>query len=318
MLEKEFEELKNRDLWRRYSEYLQVERGLSSNTLRGYQCDIKKLDIFARKLGKEIISLCESDILAFIRELTKGGLSSRSIVRTLSAVRGLYSFLKLDGIVGKSPCERITTPSFQKSLPQYLLPDEIVNLFQAFDSNTPIGLRDRALIELLYATGIRVSELTMIKLKDLNLDRGLLSCFGKGSKQRSIPVGRSAINAIGKYLEQRHALTTDNDTKILFLRPDGKPMTRQNVWSLLKRYAERTGIQRLTPHMLRHSFATHMMQGGADTRVLQVLLGHSDLITTQVYTHLTATNLISTHQLHHPRAKKEPVNSVSSIKTDCV
>lgn len=291
-----------RDLVGEYFAYLRVERGLSSNTLTNYGHDLNKLQEFAREAGKPLHLLSKQDLSECFRELTQSGLSPRSVARIISGARGFYKFLLRDGFIIDDPLANISAPQIDKHLPNFLTEDEIGRLLGAPDTNVSEGIRDRAMLELLYATGLRVSELTGLFATDFNFERGLLTCRGKGSKQRFIPIGRSALIWLGEYKRVRHLLVGKASVKTFFVRVGGQPLTRHNFAEILKRYTVKLGFENVSPHTLRHSFATHLMQHGADSRSVQALLGHTDLATTQIYTHLSKEHLRQTYDEFHPRA----------------
>lgn len=291
-----------RDLIGEYFAYLRVERGLSSNTLINYTHDLNKLQEFAQGIGKSLSSLGRLELSECFRMLTQTGLSPRSVARMISSVRGFYRFLLRDGFIKDDPLANVLSPQMDKHLPNHLTEDEIGRLLNAVDTANPTGVRDRAMFELLYATGLRVSELIGLVATDINIERGLLTCSGKGSKQRYIPVGRSAIFWLEEYKRARHLLLKGTSARALFVRDGGKPLTRHNFAEILKRYTMKLGLKNVSPHTLRHSFATHLMQHGADSRSVQALLGHSDLATTQIYTHLSKEHLRQTYDSFHPRA----------------
>jgi integrase/recombinase XerD len=291
-----------RDLIGEYFAYLRVERGLSRNTLANYTHDLSKLRELAEKSQKSVEYLNKSDLTEGLKLLAQSGLSPRSIARTISSLRGFYKFLLRDGFIKEDPLAHISAPQMDKHLPRFLTEDEIGRLLNAPDVSTIDGVRDRAMLELLYATGLRVSELTGLASADINLERGLLSCRGKGSKQRFIPIGKSALSWLDEYLRVRPMLTEGRPLKALFVRNDGAQLTRHYFWGILRRYTDKLGLDNVSPHTLRHSFATHLMQHGADSRSVQALLGHSDLATTQIYTHLSKEHLRQTYDDFHPRA----------------
>jgi integrase/recombinase XerD len=294
-----------RDLIREYLAYLRVERGLSRNSLESYARDLKRLHACAEAKGVALAELTRKDLREWIAQLSREGLSPATVSRAVSAARGLFRFLMLDGHMKKHPAEDLDTPQRMASLPQFLTEEEIDQLFAAPDTETGEGLRDRAMLELLYASGLRVSELVSLKLAEVDLDAGLLSCHGKGSKERRVPLGRSATHWLQLYLGARMRLESSNPC--LFLGGTGRPLTRQTAWAAIKRYAARAGLnQDVSPHTLRHSFATHLLQRGADSRSVQALLGHSDISTTQIYTHITDSHLRATYDRHHPRAISTP------------
>ncbi len=291
--------------------YLEVERGLSAHTLEAYRRDIEKLEAFVRRKGGSLSSLDAPDIREFLRGLHRRGLSLRSVARATSAVRGLFRFAAAEGLVPVDPTEQMDSARAPKSLPRYLSPDEVENLLKAPDCSTPEGLRDRAMLELLYATGLRVSELVSLRTRDLQFDAGYLVCKGKGRKERVVPYGRSAKEWIERYLvSSRPLLSPKPGEGGLFLSRRGRPMTRQRFFQILKRYGRLAGITRtLSPHVVRHSFATHLLERGADLRSLQLMLGHSNIGTTQIYTHVSGERLKRVYDQHHPRAKKRRANA---------
>ncbi len=287
--------------------YLEVERGLSPHTLEGYRRDIEKLEAFARKKRRSLTSLHASDIREFLRGLHRRGLSLRSVARATSAVRGLFRFAAAEGITPGDPTEQVDSARAPKSLPRYLTLDEVESLLNAPDETTPEGVRDRAMLELLYATGLRVSELVSLRARDLHFEVGYLVCRGKGRKERVVPYGRSAKRWIELYLSAgRPFLSPKPGEGGLFLSRRGRPMTRQRFFQLLRGYGRLAGIKRaLSPHVVRHSFATHLLERGADLRSLQLMLGHSSIGTTQIYTHVSRERLRRVYDQHHPRARKK-------------
>jgi integrase/recombinase XerD len=296
-----------RDFVREYLAYLRVEKGLSANTLSSYGRDLEKLRLWAAGLGRQLHEIGEGDLKAWLRSLMHAGLSARTIARTLSAARGLFHFLILDGHLDRDPLSNVEAPQTAQTLPRFLNEDELELVLSAPNLQTDEGIRDRSMFELLYATGLRVSELVNLRLCDIDLDRGLLECMGKGSKQRHVPVGRSALRWLTEYLKVRRKLVGSElgkDSGLLFVNASGRALTRQAVWARLRDYAEQVGLDGVTPHGLRHSFATHLLQRGADSRSVQAMLGHSDIGTTQIYTHITGQRLRTTYDAHHPRAKE--------------
>lgn len=291
-----------RDLIGEYFAYLRVERGLSANTLANYAHDLDKLRGFAERSRKSVVYLDKNDLSENFKLLAQTGLSPRSMSRTISSLRGFYKFLLRDGFIKEDPMAHVQAPQIAKHLPRFLTEDEIERLLNAPDVNTDEGVRDRAMLELLYATGLRVSELTGLVSTDINLERGLLSCRGKGSKQRFIPIGKSALVWLEKYLRIRPALIEKRTVKAFFVKTGRAGLTRHDFGGILKRYTLGLGFENVSPHTLRHSFATHLMQHGADSRSVQSLLGHSDLATTQIYTHLSKEHLRQTYDDFHPRA----------------
>jgi integrase/recombinase XerD len=270
--------------------------------MEAYERDLKKLVKFATARGRELVTVERSDVLAFIKELRESGLEPQSLARTLVTVRNLYKFLILDGHIHHDPTVNVETPRAWQTLPKFLTREEVERLLEAPDVTTDEGLRDRAMTELLYASGLRVSEMVSLKLPDVDLDAGLVTCLGKGSKERRVPVGRSAIEWVRRYLPARRRMAGDRDVDHLFVTPRATPVTRQMYWRRLVDYGERARLGRITPHMLRHTFATHLLEHGADLRSVQMMLGHGDISTTQIYTHVTNERLRETFRKFHPRA----------------
>ncbi len=289
-----------RDLLREYLAYLQVEKGLSANSVESYARDLKRLQGFADAKGVGVSELARKDLREWIAHLSREGLSPASVSRAVSAARGLFRFLMLDGHMQRHPAEDLDTPQGMAYLPKFLTEDEIEVLLDAPDTETSEGLRDRAMLELMYATGLRVSEMTSLKLSEVDLDTGLIVCHGKGSKERRVPLGRSASHWLQYYIATR--ARRGSESPYLFINQAGRPLTRQHAWAAIKKYAESAGLRDVSPHTLRHSFATHLLQRGADSRSVQALLGHSDISTTQIYTHITDNHLRATYDKHHPRA----------------
>lgn len=292
-----------RNLVQEFLTYTQVEKGLARNSLESYRRDLARLEEWADKQGKSVESLTRKDLRLWIAQLSREGLSPASVARAVSAARGLFRFLMLDGHIEVHPAEDLSTPQKMAHLPRFLTFDEIERLLAAPDIATAEGLRDRAMLELMYAAGLRVSELVSLKLADLNLDAGLVICHGKGSKERRVPIGKSATHWLQLYMGARAGAAGKRTRAELFLNSLGAPLTRHMVWAMIKRYGERAGLTDISPHTLRHSFATHLLQRGADSRSVQALLGHSDISTTQIYTHITDRHMRSTYDRHHPRAK---------------
>lgn len=307
-------QLMERDLIRDYIAYLRVEKGLSSNTLINYRHDLQKLNEFAQTVQRQVQALDKTYLSECFRLLTQTGLAPRSVARTISSIRGFYKFLLCDGFIKADPMSTIVTPQIDKHLPNVLSERDIESLLNAPDLATHEGIRDRAMLELLYAAGLRVSELTTLSRHDFDLGRGLLSCRGKGSKQRFIPIGRSALFWIQEYEGVRSQLIKGGLVNNFFVRFDGKALSRHNIGGILRHYTNKLGLKNVSPHTLRHSFATHLIQNGADSRSVQALLGHSDLATTQIYTHLSREHLRQTYDNFHPRAihRREMTDSKSA------
>ncbi len=283
---------------------LSVEHGLSRNTIEAYGRDLKRFLTFLRRHNTPLLTAPPSSIVAFLTSLKEDGLSPRSYARALVAIRRFYLFLKREKLIEKSPASLLEMPNFLKKLPQILSLDEVEKLLGAPNSATPLGLRDRSMLETLYATGLRVTELVSLRLNDLNFQVGYITAFGKGSKERIVPLGENAILWLRRYLDTaRSSILKMRESDHLFVTARGGRMTRQNFWALIKRYGLLCGInsEKIKPHTVRHSFATHIMERGADLRFVQALLGHADISTTQIYTHLKTERLKELHVKHHPR-----------------
>jgi len=287
-----------------YLDHLRVARRLSRNSLEAYSRDLGLLARFAAGLGRSVAALDLADLEGFVRGLMAEGYSPRSVSRAVSAVRGFYRFLVLDRRIAADPARDLRAPRSWPALPASLPVEEVDRLLAAPDTTTPRGLRDRALLELLYATGLRVSELVGLRTTDLNLDAGYLVCSGKGGKERIVPIGSAAAAWVRRYLvEARPRLAARGRSPRLFVNARGGPsLTRVGFWKILKAYGRAAGITRpLTPHVLRHAFATHLLERGADLRAIQTMLGHADLSTTQIYTHVMAARLKALYERFHPR-----------------
>jgi len=291
-----------RDLVREYITYLQVEKGLAQNSLESYRRDLGRLEEWAARQRKSVQSLTRKDLRGWIAQLSRDQLAPASVARAVSAARGFFRFLMLDGHIKEHPAEDLNTPQKMAHLPRFLTVEEMERLLAAPDVATDEGVRDRAMIELMYAAGLRVSEVVKLRRADVNLDAGLVSCHGKGSKERHVPIGKSATEWLQNYIGVR-ARSLKANSPYLFLNSLGAPLTRNFAWAMIKRYASRAGLDHVSPHTLRHSFATHLLQHGADSRSVQALLGHSDISTTQIYTHITDRHMRSTYDRHHPRAR---------------
>jgi integrase/recombinase XerD len=279
-----------------------MEKGLSANSLQAYTRDLERYGTFAadesRIPGRETLHL-------YLNSLYRAGLNARSVARHLASIRGYYGFLLQEAKIEADPSENIATPKQWQNIPKFLNGEQIEALLSAPDKTKPNGLRDHAMLELLYATGLRVSELCGLRLTDLEAEFGVLRITGKGNKQRLVPVGRPALDAIEEWRRSGRPamLKKRRASPYLFITARGGAMTRQMFWTLLKGYGKKAGIfHNLSPHVLRHSFATHLLEGGADLRSVQTMLGHADISTTQVYTHVMRSRLRNTVDEHHPRA----------------
>ncbi len=289
--------------------YMRVERGLAQNTILAYGRDLRRFAEFLRKRHKQRLEeVTREDVVDFLSSLYKGKLDSRSVARYLVSLRGLYKFAMMEGTVNTDPTENLESPKVRSSLPTYLRVDEIDKLLQAPNLATPYGLRDRAMLEVLYSTGLRVSELLNLRISDVDMRIGCVRCIGKGDKERLVPIGRKAIESVEQYLSQgrpkfARPSSPPPHNQVLFLTRSGKRFSRVGIWNILHQYGMRLGLRgRLTPHKLRHSFATHLLEGGADLRSVQLMLGHADIATTQIYTHVVEERLKQIYKAHHPRA----------------
>jgi integrase/recombinase XerD len=293
-----------RDFLREYLSFLQVEKGLAKNSVESYERDLQKLKIWAEKNNFDLIVLTRNDLREWLIDLSGENLSENSKRRLISALRGFYKFLQFDGHIKKNPAEDLVAPQKGLYLPKFLNRTEIENLLAVPDVSTEIGLRNRAILELMYACGLRVSEVCDLQYKDIDLDAGILTCKGKGSKTRRVPVGKSAVEWVKSYLSVRRKKKgiENNNIFVSFL---GTPINRQTIFLFIKEYAEKIGLEDVSPHTIRHSFATHLVQNSADIRSVQQMLGHADISTTQIYTHITDTHLRRTYEKFHPRAHSD-------------
>ena len=287
-----------------YLNHLEVERGLARNTLEAYRRDGEAFLAFLQAKGLDLASVSRDNLFEYVRHLHVR-LSVRSIGRKIVSLRSLYRFLLLDGYVSEDPTETLDSPRTWRSLPTYLTQAEVEQLLAAPEVSKPHGLRDRTMLEVLYATGLRVSELVGLQIREVDLEASFLRTMGKGSKERIVPLGDAAIDYLERYLRESrpHFLRGRLANPFLFLTQQGGPMTRQYFWQLIVKYGRRCGLsKKLSPHVLRHSFATHLLENGADLRAVQVMLGHADISTTQIYTHVTRERLKQIYQKFHPRA----------------
>lgn len=288
-----------------YLDHLRVERGLARHTLEAYAADLSRYLGLLESIGgprSDVLSAGPQELSAVLAALRGAGLSTRSQARFLSALRGLYKHLVREELIASNPLELLDSPKISRKLPSLLSAPEVLRLLAAPDQTEPRGIRDAAMLHTLYAAGLRVSELVQLRSRDVDLRAGVLSAFGKGSKRRLVPIGALAISSIELYLATVRGRWARPREAGLFVTQRGTRMTRQAFWKNLKRYSAAAGItRRVSPHMLRHSFATHMLSGGADLRVVQTLLGHADISTTQVYTHVSVEHLRQLHQRFHPR-----------------
>ena len=291
-----------------YTNHLRLERSLSELSVAAYRTDLEKLREFAEALGAEPTSLTHNDMQAFLASLHDRGLNRRSQARVLSGIRGFYRYLLLEEAIDESPLELIESPKLSRKLPEVLSVEEIDAMLSTIDLSRPDGHRNRAIVETLYSCGLRVSELVGLRLSDLHFEEGYLRVVGKGDKERLVPIGHKGIAEIERYMQQRSDVGSriaPEHANILFLNRWGRQLTRVMVFNIVKSCAEAAGIsKRISPHTLRHSFATHLVEGGADLRAVQEMLGHESITTTEIYTHLDREYLRSTILEHHPRSDR--------------
>jgi len=286
-----------------YLDYLAVEKGLAKNSLAAYRTDLRRFGKWLADQEIELEGVERLHVIRYFQALRGAGISARSVARALAAIRGMFRFLAAERHLKRDPTENIENPKLWTTLPKSLQPSEVEALLKAPDRATPEGLRDGAMLELLYATGLRVSELIHVKVESLVMDAGFLRTIGKGSKERIVPFGDSARDAIVAYIERGRSHFVKGPDPYLFLSNRGRPMTRQSFWMKIVRYARLAGITtHISPHVLRHSFATHLLENGADLRSVQLMLGHSDISTTQIYTHVSRARLQRMYEQFHPRA----------------
>ena len=291
-----------------FMNYIKVEKGLAANTLTAYDHDLRKFEAFAEKRSLSLEAVSREHIVDFLGDLYKQGLDSHSVARHMASLRNFFRFGLAEGAITLDPMLNLESPKTRRRLPVYLRMEDVDRLLSQPDLSTPYGLRDHAILEVLYSTGLRVSELVNLKVSDLEMRMGCLRCIGKGDKERLVPVGRKALAAVRAYIEKsRPQLLGRRDTvkasPWLFVNRFGNCLSRIAIWRLLTAYGRRAGIRaRLSPHKLRHSFATHLLERGADLRSVQLMLGHADISTTQIYTHVMEERLKQVYKAHHPRA----------------
>ena len=280
-----------------------IEKGLSTNTLNSYKSDLEKYFNWIESNSLKYKELSRSDVLEYLAYLFGQKLEGKSVARNLSSLKAFHNYLILKDITKSNPCEKIETPKFVKSIPSSLSENEVEKLLDAPDENTFIGIRDKTMIETLYSCGLRISELVDLEIIHVNLRQGVIRVLGKGQKERLVPMGQKLINIIGIYFSKLEENKIKNSSNFLFLSQRGKKITRQAFWHRIKIYATKAGLEnnKISPHILRHAFATHLLNNGADLRVVQLLLGHSDLNTTQIYTEVAKRRLQNLHGAHQPR-----------------
>ena len=287
-----------------FIDFLEVERGVSLNTIQSYRRDIEKFMRYAQSKKKDISSISREELMNFLMQLKKDGLAATSIARNLASLKTFWKFLTMERIVPENVAAVIETPKTWKTIPDVLNRQEVEKLLGAPSRKGLTGARDKAILELMYATGLRVSEVKDLKKANVNLEAGFVKCSGKGGKERVVPLGRVAKEAIERYVAtSRKKLLGKKEDEHLFLSRLGKKLSRQSIWKIIQKYAKKAGIKKhITPHTLRHSFATHLLEGGAELRGVQEMLGHADISTTQIYTHINKDKLKKVHDKYHPRA----------------
>jgi integrase/recombinase XerD len=284
----------------RFLNYLTVEKGLAANTLEAYRRDIYKFRKYLDKTGQKITNFKRSDLLSFLNHLRDSGSQATTLARNIAALRGFCKFMLMEGIIGEDPIENLSTPKGWKRIPKIIGTDEVSAMLKKPEGKN-LSLRDRAILEIIYSSGLRASEVVNIKMGDINFEAGFITISGKGSKERVVPMNETALTTVRIYIEEsRPELLKKKNSQFLFLARGGKHMTRQRLWQLIKKYS--VGLStNISPHTLRHCFASHLLDGGADLRALQKMLGHTDISTTQIYTKVTPERLKKVHKEHHPR-----------------
>ena len=290
--------------------HAKVEKGLSANTIAAYRRDLVKFEGFAKKRRLTVESVSQDDLVDFLAGLYRDKLESRTVARQLVTLRNFFRWAQTQDMITQDPATKLESPKIRKSLPGYLRLDEVERLLGQPDEKTPLGLRDRAMLEVLYSTGLRVSELVNLRVSDLDSKLGCVRCIGKGDKERIVPVGRKALGMVDKYVREARPLLVRQvkagTIPTLFVNRRGASLSRVGVWKILSAYGRKARLrQALTPHMLRHSFATHLLERGADLRSVQLMLGHADISTTQIYTHVALDHLKGEYRKHHPRAQNK-------------
>ncbi len=285
--------------------HVRVEKGLSSNTVAAYQRDLAKFNVFVQKRKLTVETVSRDDLVDFLAGLYREKLESRTVARQLVSLRNFFRFAQIQELIKVDPSLNLESPKIRRTLPGYLKLEEVDRLLAQPDAKTALGLRDRAMLEVLYSTGLRVSELIGLRVTDLDAKVGCIRCIGKGDKERIVPAGRKALGLVEKYLRDARPklLGKGVSSQSLFVNRNGNSLSRVGVWKILSAYGRRAGLRvALTPHMLRHSFATHLLERGADLRSVQLMLGHADISTTQIYTHVVEERLKQIYKAHHPRA----------------
>ena len=290
------------DIREEFIQFLAVEKGLAGNTLESYGRDLDKFFLFLRKEKLVWEAAREADLVRFIHHQSRAGLAPRSLARLISSLKAFFKFVILDGRLDRNPTLHLSSPKAWLMLPRFLSVEEVRKLLAQPDVSEVRGMRDRAMLEVMYAAGLRVSELVGLRILDVHLKDGFVLCRGKGGKERIVPIGASAVEAVGRYLAEARPKPAEESEAIFLTRRDG-PFTRQGFWKMLRGQARKAGLQaKVHPHVLRHSFATHLLEGGADLRSVQLMLGHSQITTTQIYTHVSRERLRRVYDKFHPRA----------------
>ena len=287
-----------------FKDYLEVEKGLSPNSVFSYLSDLNKLDKFLSKEDKDIVSITKNEIQAFLREESVKQISNRTKARVIASLRQFYNYLEAQKFIQDNPMDKVESPKIERHLPDFLTVEEIQKLFTVFNKSNELEMRDLTMFEILYSSGLRISEACSLKISDLDMDNMLINVRGKGGRERLVPFGEIAGELLKEYISKvRDSIKGNRTSEYLFISKKGGPINRKSAWRLLKRYIERAGINKnITPHTLRHSFATHLLQNNADLRSVQELLGHIDISTTQIYTHVVSKELEKAHKTHHPRS----------------
>jgi integrase/recombinase XerD len=296
-------DVSNASLLDRFYQYMVVERRLADNTVEAYSRDLGRFLEHHETIGKPFAEANRLELLAFLNQQREQGMSSRSLARMLSSIKTFFYFLASERLIEKNPFFDMQSPRIGGKLPGVLSRADVVALLNAPDCDTPLGMRDKAMLEVLYATGVRVSELLSLGFNTINLDAGFVIVVGKGTKERIVPLGMEAIARVRRYIEEgRPRLAGASKNTMLFVNRNGNALSRQGFWKLIKKYCLAAGIRGdVSPHTLRHSFATHLLEGGADLRSVQLMLGHADIVTTQIYTHIAQDSLRKLHDKYHPR-----------------
>lgn len=296
--------VQNNKIVKEFKDYLEVEKGLSQNSIFSYLSDINKLDKFLLKENKDLVSISKNEIYEFLREESTKKISNRTKARVIASLRQFYNYLEIQNFIKDNPMDKVESPKIERNLPDFLTQEEIQKLFSVFHRENELEFRDLTMFEMLYSAGLRISEACNLKVSDFDLENMLINVRGKGGRERLVPFGEIASGFLTDYLGNiRPKIMGSRNSEFVFISKKGGPINRKSAWRLLKRYIDRAGIKKnITPHTLRHSFATHLLQNNADLRSVQELLGHIDISTTQIYTHVVSKELEKAHKIHHPRS----------------